>query len=807
MKKYLNYTLTAFALCALMACSEDTSSSGSSGLAPDGGKELIAFSQKGSAMTTRAMTRDGFTADTKVVMRIKAEGAADTDIRYTQAVATASAETTAADVCNTGYGLEGTHSHLTYAAGNRYWDDAFGRDSKLTVYAVAVPNLNDDDVLPSTILDQTGGTEASPDWYTIGTENTKIDWTVPATQDAATRLEKDLTYSNNIKAGESVNKGCYRQTWDGSDWKKSMELGRMIWQPKTVTTGETTGKFDQGHLVFKHALSWITIVMKEGSGFNNSSADDFVWTNKPAGSSQSFALKGFPTSGKLDVSTGEWSDKVTNVDITQLDEVTTTPVNVITTRQLEAIVLPGTNLYSTSSNVIEFEIDNAKYYVSGTQIAEAVRDFYKVGGAHENDDHAAAYRNFTTMEEGKHYYVNLTVSKKGVENVTAAILDWETVNSSDATPDNVYCTFTFEDRGTKLVAADAAQFNLYRAGLTATDYITGETTANYDWKTGYTTTSGTSEVANKATKSWASTTTSWTTDWYWPDNRTYYHFRAAGLGDNATSTDNDVTINKDATNGDYFTIKSGTLTGSNYRDYVWGAPFKDVDNTYKFKYDGTKGFAFKADGTTEQISQALGATKSQINMLLFHVTSQIIVNVYTTTGNGRVTLDNGTNHTTVEILNFLPNGKVLMGTGAVSVTGDTRTAAATMGSGTYTAGDETSTPKVAAKVEGFNYGIVPQDLSWTTSTAGTIGLRITTPDGNQYYVRDLSQCNATVSSTNLVNPYTVQSGSLWRIATWYPHYKYTYSVTIAQVGITNITAAVLPWETVTGDIGTINLEN
>ena len=142
MKKYLNYTLTAFALCALMACSEDTSSSRSSGLAPDGGKELIAFSQKGSAMTTRAMTRDGFTADTKVVMRIKAEGAAATDIRYTQAVATASAQI-ASDACNTDYGLVGSHSHLTYAAGqNRYWDDAFGRDSKLTVYAVAVPNSN-----------------------------------------------------------------------------------------------------------------------------------------------------------------------------------------------------------------------------------------------------------------------------------------------------------------------------------------------------------------------------------------------------------------------------------------------------------------------------------------------------------------------------------------------------------------------------------------------------------------------------------------------------------------------------------------
>lgn len=788
MKKYLNYTLTAFALCALMACSEDTSSSGSSGLAPDGGKELIAFSQKGSAMTTRAMTRDGFTANTKVVMRIKAEGAAATDIRYTQAVATASAQI-ASDACNTDYGLGGSHSHLTYAAGqNRYWDDAFGRDSKLTVYAVAVPNQNDDDVLSSTILDQTGGTDASPDWYTIGTENTKINWSVNTTQTATTRSKEDLVYSNNIRSAETVNKGCYRQTWDGSAWAKSMQSGRMIWQSKDPADASVTvGQFDKGHLAFKHALSWLTIVLNEGSGFDDNSDTDFAWTNNNAAATQNITLKGFPTSGQLDLSNGAWS-ATTSSNITKMHESSVTTTSGKTKRTLEAYVLPGTVLDDNTNNFIEFEIDNAKYYVSGEQIAEAVKSYYSATPA-------SPYASFTTTEAGKHYVINLTVSKKGIENITAAILDWETVNSSDATPDNVYCTFTFEDRGTKLGSTEGAKFDLYRAEKTATDYITGTTTANYDWTTGYSNT--------YATKSYD--TDHWkTTDWFWPSNLTYYHFRAAGTGESASGHAN---ITTDATNGDFFPITSGTIDGGTYKDYVWGAPFTYVDNTYKIKYDGTNGFALREDGTTKQISQALGATNSQINMLLFHVTSQIIVNVYTTTGNGRVTLDNGTNHTTVEILNFLPNGKVLMGTGAVSVTGDTRTAAATMGSGTYTAGDETSTPKVAAKVEGFNYGIVPQDLSWTTPTAGTIGLRITTPDGNQYYVRDLSQCNATVSSTNLVNPYTVQSGSLWRIATWYPHYKYTYSVTIAQVGITNITAAVLPWETVTGDIGTINLEN
>ena len=790
MKKYLNYTLTALALVALMACSEDASSP-SSGLAPDGGKELIAFSQEGSAMTRAAMTRSGFDTSTKVVLRIKAEGATSSDIRYTQAVATASAQTTDDDACNTGYGLVGTHSHLTYAAGQeRYWDDAFGRDSKLTVYAVAVPNKSN--IIADNILDQTSPTTVSPGWYTVATENTKINWQVSTIQTATTRPDEDITYSNNIRTSETVNKGRYHQEYNSatSNWNKSMEVGRMIWQPKTVTTSETTGKFDQGHLVFKHALSWITIVLKEGSGFDNDSNTDFVWTNP---STQNITLKGFPTSGKLDVSTGVWSDMVTNVDITQLDETTGTPANQ-TTRQLEAIVLPQTNLYSTTANVIEFEIDNAKYYVTGTQIAEAIRDFYKTGGDHASDAHAAEYRNFTTMEAGKHYFVNLTVSKKGVSNVTAAILDWETVNSSDATPDNVYCTFTFEDRGTKWDADDAAKFNLYRAAKTASDYITGTTEANYNWTTGYSNT--------PATKSYD--TNHWkTTDWFWPNNLTYYHFRAAGTGASASGNPS---ITTDATNGDFFPITSGTIDGGTYKDYVWGAPFTYVDNTYKIKYDGTNGFALREDGTTKQISQALGATNSQINMLLFHVTSQIFVTVKTTTGADKVALKDETKDeadqlTKVEILNFLPNGKVLMGTGAASATDGTRTANDYMGAGTWAA-ESGATPE---QVTAYSYGIVPQNLSWTTPTAGSIGLRITTPDGNQYVVKDLSTCTATVSDNNLVIPYA--GSSPYTINAWYPHYQYYYTVTLKQAGVANITAAVVAWETVTGDLGEITLEN
>ena len=783
MKKYLNYTLTALALVALVACTDEASSTSSGTTpAPEGGKTLIAFSQEGSAMATRGFTRAGFTASTKVVMRIKAEGKTESDVRYTQAVATASIQK-ADDDCNTGYGLVGPHSHLTYAAGmNRYWDDAFGRDTKLTVYAVAVPNLNDDSVLPSTILDQTSPTTFSTGWYTVTTENTKIDWHVSPIQDATTRSKEDLVYSNNIRSAETVNKGCYRQTWDGSAWAKSMQLGRMIWQSKDPDDASVTvGQFDKGHLVFKHALSWLTIVLKEGSGFNNASDTDFAWTNNNAAATQNITLKGFPTSGKLDLSNGEWPETASS-NITKMHESSVTTTSGKTKRTLEAYVLPGTVLDDNTNNFIEFEIDNAKYYVSGEQIAEAVKSYYSATPA-------SPYASFTTTEAGKHYVINLTVSKKGIENITAAILDWETVNSSEIKPDNVYCTFNFEDRGNKLESTDAAKFNIYRAAKTASDYITGTTEANYAWETGYS--------ATPATKSYD--TDHWkTTNWFWPNNLTYYHFRAAGYADNTSGTPS-ITINTDATNGDYFTITSGTLTGSNYRDYVWGAPFTHVDNAYKIKYDndGTTGFALRENGTTKQISQAIGATNSQIKMLLFHMTSQITVKVSSVTGDGSVTLiDDGDNKTKVEILNFLPNGKVLMGTGAVSATDDTRVTEGVC----EMAYQSVSTDGTVS----YAYGIVPQPLSYTT---GKIGLCITTPDGNKYYVRDLSTCTATVSSTNLVNPYTAATTN-YTIDAWYPHYKYTYNIMLSKVGVTNITAAVQDWETVESTISNpITLEN
>ena len=821
MNNLIKYTLPAIALCALAACSSDKDSvSGTPTTDTDNGtngRELIAFSQEGG-ITRAGITRGdydtetGFSGDTKIVMRIKAEQTNPAATRYSQAVATAGARLTgntlASDWCYTEYGYTTPHSHLSYNAGSeRYWDDAFGRKSLLTVYAVTVPDQNSDAVLASTILDSNGSGQSkvddntNPNWYTItGTENNKVTWTVSTKQTAETMPKEDLAYSNNIREGEGSIWGRYHQTYNSTttNWDKSKEYGRLEWQSQDQgNAAVTVGKFDQGHLVFQHALTYLEIQLKEGTGFDNNNNTDFVWTNKPAGYDQSITLKNFPTQGDLDLSVamngnGMWTNTTVN-DIKGLKE--THSEDNVKTFTLEGYVIPGTLMDEQSTNLLEFEIDNAQYYVTGEQIAEAIK-------ANDATKTAEAAKTMA----GKHYVIKLTVGKKKIDNITAAILPWETVGSNETDAVNTHSTFTFEERETKLTEADAGKFDIYRAERNTGSYIeqgpTSSTPAyDYEWNTGYTATD------SKATKSYV--TNHWeATNWFWKDNKTWYHFRAAGRGDSPSGT---VTITEDTTDGDYYVIENGPIDGSGaYKDWVWGAPFTYVDNSYEMTYKPANGFSLREDGTTKQIAPAIAATTHTIDMLLFHMTSQITVNLKTTHGADKVVLQDGDTKTEVKIVRFMPTGKVRMGTGKVEWDGTRNTDGVAM-TNTLTT-HVAAAAGVAEQLNGYTYGMVPQPLSWGTGLDDHIGLEITTPDGNKYYVRDLSTIVATtasVSTTHMKNPYTETSAGtgLWTIDTWYPHYKYTYNITLRKKGIDLITAAILPWEVVTGNNVDIDLEN
>lgn len=813
MKTNLKYTLPMLALAAtgaLCSCS-DHESIINEVIDPDAGKELIDFSGEGANMTRATLgTRAGFSSETKIVMRIKGVDGRTSPAanRYTQTIAIAQAQTnddshTTADLLGVGF----WHSDVDYkdASFRRFWDDAFGRDSKISVYAVAVPNKADGakigetstEVLPDNILTLTGSvvdSNTNPNWKTIsGAEDNKVDWTVSTEQTAATRLDQDLIYSNNIQGDGTVYKRG-RYTMDYTNSKTIMGDGYLRWIVNSSDANATSGTFDKGHLVFNHALTWITLKLKEGDGFNSSSNADFIWTGA---TDQNISLYGFTTHGKLDISTGIWSSESSDVhEITKMDETTGIPT-AVTERTLHAYFLPRRNLYDATGNVIRFQIDNAEYYVTGRQIAEAIRKNYQ-SDDETQPNYSTTLPTFTTMQAGVNYVVNITVAKKKIDNITAEVINWEEVNSAETIAKNIHTSFTFEDRGNALATDDAGRFSIYRAKQTADDIITDETAPNYVWNTGYNA-GDTDDLNNSTTATKSYNTDHWETTWFWPNNKTYYHFRAVGDYDKSALADNFV---KTADN-DYFNITSGT----NYKDYLWGAPFYDVENNYKFNYSTSTGFAFQTNGSTYQISKAIAATDSRIKMLLFHMTSQVNIKVTTEADDqpNKVQLVNGDTKTTVDILRYKNDGTVLMGNGMVAVTNGDVTASAPM---TFKSQDNIGADGIDATNHFF--GIVPQTLTRGNDAADKVGIRITTPDGNEYYINDISTLYATVTQNNIAIPYTdsktENEKTLYKVDYWYPSYQYYYTIKISKTGILNITASVVPWEKVTGDLGEINLE-
>ena len=211
MKHILKFTLPALALCAAVACSKTAVEP----VNPNAGKELISFSGEGGAAT-----KVGFTTNTHVKMRVKAEAAGKAS-RYTEAIASALA-------CGTE-----DYSLLQYTSGQeRYWDDAYGRDSKLTVYAFAIPGNEDDAKLP--VWSKTGWEPVSattnPNWNTDDSEDNTVSWSVKTEQNTSEILSLEemerrhilhaLSVCKNNKTEVCKRLGISRATL----WRKLKEL-------------------------------------------------------------------------------------------------------------------------------------------------------------------------------------------------------------------------------------------------------------------------------------------------------------------------------------------------------------------------------------------------------------------------------------------------------------------------------------------------------------------------------------------------------------------------------------------------------
>lgn len=638
-----------------------------------------------------------------------------------------------------------------YEGSWRYWDDAYARNAQVSVYGVCVANTILPNGAPWNQKISGVASNATPTWnsstsidYAIGREDgsSKAKWTIGKydgsnnfnSQSFLSVLYKDdLCYSNNLEG----------------DFKLKYN---------TDTSSPNYHKFDKGKLVFHRAMSLITIKLNMGVGYTTS---DFKFdTNK------NIKMQGFNKAGYLNIKTGEWSD----VEIGGWNTICNATASSDSYFTLMAFVIPGNDLKAAvdatnnPKEALIISIGGNEYKISKLDLYNAIKaNPNNVSGVEVKSDYLV---DGTKLKAGINYEFNFTIGKKGIDAISAQIIDWQTV-TADIKPSNATgIKLQLEERG----ATVASAVDIYRATNSASNY---DELVSYNWTTGYTETNN-KNVYKEIDSTWKLENT-----WFWPNNLTYYHFRAI--------MPSGQTVTKDNTGGDYVSLSSG----STYTDVLWGAPMRDDgDNTdagsFQWSYDLENGFNKTNSSLSDknQIYQAIGATEDQIKLTLFHMMSDLTINIKTTSTEDKVTLVDGSdNKTKVNIIGCSPTGKVLLGNGLV-VPG-------------LRDDSDVLTEPVAWKTESptgthvYKYGIVPQNLTG-------VQLYITTPDNNQYIVNLADIKATTVTTNNIVNPYTQTDGK-YVINSWYPGFEYTYNLTLKKKGITDITATVVNWETVNTD--------
>ncbi len=702
--KVLFRSLTLAALFAASACSNEIVNEIEE-IDPSS-KTAISFSvEENSAHMTRA----GFTASTKIAMRIKSENGAAA--KYTRTVATASAAVSGKEYSDI----------TTDGAYIRYWDDAFGRAAKLSVFALAVPDKTD--VVNNGKSVEEKLTSGGDGWFTEATENEKINWMVSTTQTAATIANEDLTYSNNIKEGGQ--NGVYKYDFTTEKYpvySADLEDGQMKFRLRDIADVTGPGKFDKGHLIFNHALSRITVNLVKGAGFEGAGSFQFA-------SGTNVQVLNVPVSGGLDLSAGTWSD-VNSDDIDKM--VSLTPAAGVA-YSLMAQILPDYEISKTSvTNLLSFTIDNNTYYITQAQMYDALKNAVTNDGTK------------ITMAQGSNYIFQITVNKTQIANVTAVVEPWVDVTSAVWEPSNARITLNsiYDSQS----GESSTNFDLYRLldeSPTISDSYVGK-----NWGGDYT---------DKASSLTVNGNGGWDTDWYFDNNKSYYHFR---------------TVNKDtavvtSADQDYFEIHAGP-EGST--DPHWGAPM-----TQEPVYDVAKGYE-------DALSPAIGATKSNINITDQHMLSKVIVNLQTTDGADQVDFTGSK----VYITQIHKEGQVQMGNGLITPTG--------------TPGQLTMDGNAAGTQ--FTYAVVPQALVRGSNDDDYVGITIVTGDNNQYYiVKKLSE----IVATSVDNEKNQAQGAA--ITRWYPGHTYEYTFTLKKAAIDKVTCTVQGWVNVVADNKEISLED
>ena len=682
-----------------------------------------------------------------------------------------------------GYGVEPletdpTHKTDVYFADafTRYYEDSHSRDSKLSVLAVCVPDY----YIPASVYTGAARNGHSEREIPDGTE-----YAVEEGENARWTIGGSTEYENTWKSSDGnatiawpIN-NLYRRKLSATDYKNqnkaffetqdlcfSNNVSNIGAIDNRITYDNTEGvkKFIPKHMIFHHAITWITFkIEKDATSFSNPEEDKFIFTEE----GKNVVFKDFNTAGTFNMMTGEFEGITTN----DIDQMYLSGTNIpeggkTYSYVLDALMLPGTKLNGgdqTATNKIHFVIDNNSYHITKGQLYNALE------GKKLPHNSSLSALNDGCLRPGVHYTFTMKLSKSKMEHLTAAVVPWEHVTAVEVNPTNARITLSLLDNGTHVTGSST--FDLYRkADIKEAPIEDGW--ASYAWESGYNT-DGKATLTETAAGVYTASNTAGTTPWYWPNNLTYYHLRALQPKETLITTD--------GTNGDYITLTGG----SPYTDVTWGAPMNNIDLvgitdpeaegypkpaerlTY---HPATHGFDGTNAPTTHQISKAIGPTEETINLELFHMMSDVTINLKSTTGTNKVNLSGAT----ISLSNIYPTAKVRVGNGLVVPDGEAGDVNPSL---VYTTA--TNTSQVA------NYGFVPQDLTGVVLT-------ITTADNNQYKV-NMAEVKALTYSNTLINAHTAGSA----ITRWYPNHTYTYTFNLTKKGINALSATVAEWEPVT----------
>ena len=425
MKKLTFPLLLATALVAASCSNEENINDGYDA---DAGKYLIEL-----GAGDKAVSRAGFTeAQTTLKLHYVSTRVAKSEtFPYDDAadktgnLYMTSSATAAIDATNT----DASVSEVTQTTGatgeKRYWDDIHGKNSKLALYAIAVPNKA---TISKNATDFNAWDTKQKEGTTTAVSN-EITWTVSTSQTLETIKDEDLAYSNNVKGDNSLVYSTTNKRFE----KANVEDGKP--------------------LVFNHALSRFTINVKKGEGFGDFSDTEFKVT--------SVKLSGFSTAGKLNVESGETtstaSDAVETVNSQADLKVSEEKVGYTYVAQ----VFPNTTIKDITATMLTIVVDGNNYNITGSDIFNSLKE----------NNSSMAESKIASLNPGTNYNLTLIIKKTGIEITSAKLVDWDTVNGALMTPSNAI-NLTAEMEKTAGDASKVIASDIYRSTSLTSGYTT-----------------------------------------------------------------------------------------------------------------------------------------------------------------------------------------------------------------------------------------------------------------------------------------------------------------------------------------------